>query len=70
MLQEFENMSTRECWYDGAIEKVILSQFWVVYIHCINKPQNQWNKQSLFDTPRTVMVNKKNYYREYKGHKR
>ena len=26
------------------------------------------NKQCLLDTPRTVMVNKENYYREYKGH--
>ena len=27
-----------------------------------------WNKQCLLDTPRTVMVNKENYYRKYKGH--
>ena len=26
------------------------------------------NKQWLLDIPRTVMVNKENYYREYKGH--
>ena len=25
------------------------------------------NKQCLLDTPSTVMVNKKNYYQEYKG---
>ena len=26
------------------------------------------NKQCLLDTPRTVKVNKENYYQEYKGH--
>ena len=26
------------------------------------------NKQCLLDTPQTVMVNKENYYQEYKGH--
>ena len=28
----------------------------------------KYNKQWLLDTPRTVMVNKENYYQEYKGH--
>ena len=30
--------------------------------------ENKDNKQCLLDTPNTVIVNKENYYREYKGH--
>ena len=49
--------------------------FWysdVVYtsqvLEVIRIGNENWNKQCLLDTPGTVMVNKENYYREYKGH--
>ena len=37
-------------------------------VHQVETLIKKKDKQCLLDNPRTVMVNKENYYREYKGH--
>ena len=44
---------------------VVIGHHWTLIVPIGNE---NWNKQCLLDTSRTVMVNKENYYRDYKGH--